>query len=251
MTPAAHCLFFDYFCVMPSYTQLSYLVIDENENNRTTIKNITKQAPEATCVYSCSSLKKAEKYLKDHSIDFILINPNFTKEQIFNQLEKINKKIPVVITSPRVKDAVKAYDIAAFDFILKPFSRERFNLTIERLLQQDFYQQKKQSAAASSFIEVRCDLMTEKIQHSDIEFIEAMGDYIKIVTHNRKFVVLMSMKKINDLLPDNTFFRTHKSFIINLKKIKNYNGKEIMLKSKKIPLSRFRKKEFKDLIVSI
>lgn len=227
------------------------MLIDENENNRSTIKNLTSQVAEVTCVHSCSSLSLAEQYLNDHTVDFILVNPNFTKEQIFAQIEKLNKTIPVVITSPRVKDAVRAFDIAAFDFILKPFTRERFSLTIERLLQQDFYQQKKQSAAASSYIEVRCDLMTEKIQHNDIEFIEAMGDYIKIVTNDRKFVVLMSMKKINDLLPDNVFFRTHKSFIVNLKKIENYNGKEIILKAKKIPLSRFRKKDFKDLILSI
>lgn len=236
---------------MPSYTKLSYLLIDEDQNNRSTIKSLTNQVLIVTCVHSCSSLSLAEQYLKDHTVDFILINPNFTKEQIFAQIEKLNKTIPVVITSPRVKDAVRAYDIAAFDFILKPFTLERFNLTIERLLQQDFYRQKKQSAAASSFIEVRCDLMTEKIQHNEIEFIEAMGDYIKIVTNNRKFVVLMSMKKINDLLPDNVFFRTHKSFIVNLKKIENYNAKEIILKAKKIPLSRFRKKDFKNLILSI
>lgn len=236
---------------MPSYIKLSYLLIDENENSCSDIKAITQKTPNVECVYSCSSLDQAEEYLHNGAIDFVLINPNFSKEQIFSKLEKINKIIPVVLTSTRVKDAVKGFDIAAFDFILKPFTKERFNLTIERLIQQDFFQQKKRNTLASTFIEVRCDLMTEKIQHNDIEFIEAMGDYIKIVTDHRKFVVLMSMKKINDILPDNRFFRSHKSFIVNLKKIENYNSKEIILKTKKIPLSRFRKKEFKNLILSI
>ena len=92
--------------------------------------------------------------------------------------------------------------------------------------------------------------MTEKIQYNSIEYIEAMGDYIKIVTNDRKYVVLMSMKEVNELLPTNSFFRCHKSFIVNLDKIVNYNAKEIALNEKKIPLSRFRKNEFKEVIKS-
>ena len=82
--------------------------------------------------------------------------------------------------------------------------------------------------------------MKERILHDVISHIEAMGDYVKIVTDNRKYVVLMSMKKIEELLPKDLFFRTHKSFIVNSKKIENFSAKEVVLKEIKVPLSRFK-----------
>ena len=79
----------------------------------------------------------------------------------------------------------------------------------------------KSSFLPRPYIEVRCDLMKERIPHDVISHIEAMGDYVKIVTDNRKYVVLMSMKKIEELLPKELFFRTHKSFIVNVKRLDN------------------------------
>lgn len=229
---------------------LSFLLIDENENSSTHIQKCLQGDTRSKLIHHCFSITKAKLFLEKQSVDFILLDPNFTKTPAISSFNSLGITLPVVITSARTKDAIKAYDMGAFDFILKPFTRERFDLTLRRLLQQDYVKEKKNNSQASSFLEVRCDLMTEKIQYNSIEYIEAMGDYIKIVTNDRKYVVLMSMKEVNVLLPTNSFFRCHKSFIVNLDKIVNYNAKEIALSEKKIPLSRFRKNEFKEVIKS-
>lgn len=229
---------------------LSFLLIDENENSSTHIQKCLQGDTRSKLIHHCFSITKAKLFLEKQSVDFILLDPNFTKTQAISSFNSLGITLPVVITSARTKDAIKAYDMGAFDFILKPFTKERFDLTLRRLLQQDYVKEKKNNSQASSFLEVRCDLMTEKIQYNSIEYIEAMGDYIKIVTNDRKYVVLMSMKEVNELLPTNSFFRCHKSFIVNLDKIVNYNAKEIALNEKKIPLSRFRKNEFKEVIKS-
>ena len=229
---------------------LSFLLIDENENSSTHIQKCLQGDTRSKLIHHCFSITKAKLFLEKQSVDFILLDPNFTKTQAISSFNSLGITLPVVITSARTKDAIKAYDMGAFDFILKPFTKERFDLTLRRLLQQDYVKEKKNNSQASSFLEVRCDLMTEKIQYNSIEYIEAMGDYIKLVTNDRKYVVLMSMKEVNELLPTNSFFRCHKSFIVNLDKIVNYNAKEIALNEKKIPLSRFRKNEFKEVIKS-
>lgn len=229
---------------------LSFLLIDENENSYAHIQKCIQNESRVKLVHHCTSVSKAKKYLAAHRVNFILMDPNFTKTQAIASFSTLTTTLPVVLISARTKDAIKGFDMGAFDFVLKPFTMERFDLTLRRLIQQDYVMEKKQNSKASSFLEVRCDLMTEKIKYNSIEYIEAMGDYIKIVTDDRKYVVLMSMKSVVDLLPSNSFFRCHKSFIINLKRIINYNGKEIALNNKKIPLSRFRKNEFKSLIQS-
>lgn len=229
---------------------LSFLLIDENENSYAHIQSCLANEPRVKLVNHCTSIAKAKKFIVNHSVDFILMDPNFTKTKAISSINTLTTTLPVVMISARTKDAIKGFDMGVFDFILKPFALERFDLTLRRLMQQDYIREKKNNSEASSFLEVRCDLMTEKIKHNHIEYIEAMGDYVKIVTHKRKYVVLMSMKAVNALLPSSSFFRCHKSFIVNLKKILNYNGKEIALKEMKIPLSRFRKDDFKRMINS-
>ena len=71
-----------------------------------------------------------------------------------------------------------------------------------------------------------------------------MGDYAKIVTPDRKYVVLMSMKKLEEVLPTDRFFRVHKSFIVNVELIQQFTAKEIEVAGNKIPLSRFKKQRF-------
>ena len=117
-------------------------------------------------------------------------------------------------------------------------------MCLKRLKNQEYIIEKERSILPQPYVEVRCDLMKERILHDDISHVEAMGDYVKIVTEERKYVVLMSMKKIEELLPEELFFRTHKSFIVNSKKIENFNAKEVALKKVKIPLSRFKRQAF-------
>ena len=228
-----------------------FLYIDENVNLQSLTKTSISNHKEAEMLPPLNSIKAASLYLDKHSVDFILIDPNFSNENGYAFIQKNITKHRIILHSSRIKDAVKGFDLGVFDFIPKPFDIDRFNKSIQRLKNQTYLQEKQTILIPKPYLEVRCNLMTERILHDDIHYIEAMGDYVKIVTAQRKYIVLMSMKKINTLLPNQLFYRSHKSFIINSKKIVNYTGKEIILKHKKIPLSRFRKEGFKELILKI
>ena len=223
---------------------LKYLYIDENPAFHETISQQLNELEKIESLYCFNSIKKAKKHLKEQEVDVIIIDPNFTKENGFSFIEKKVKNHFFILHSARTKDAVKGYELGIFDFLPKPLTFDRFSMTIKRLHQQEYVIEKQRSFLPRPYIEVRCDLMKEHILHDDISHIEAMGDYVKIVTENRKYVVLMSMKKIEELLPKDLFFRTHKSFIVNSKKIENFTAKEVVLKKIKVPLSRFKKKAF-------
>ena len=215
---------------------LNFLYIDENAALHENIALQLEGENDIDTLHCSNSIKKAKKYLKDASIDVIIIDPNFTKENGFSFIEKRIKNHFFILHSVRTKDAVIGYELGVFDFLPKPLTPDRFTMSLRRLKKQKYVQEKQLSFLPRPYIEVRCDLMKERILHEDISLVEAMGDYVKIVTDKRKYVVLMSMKKIEELLPQELFFRTHKSYIINNKMIESYNAKEIILKKMRVPL---------------
>jgi len=230
---------------------LNFLYIDENPTFHTTIAHQLNELEKVETFHYCNSIKKAKKYLNEQEVDVIIIDPNFTKENGFSFIEKRVKNHFFILHSARTKDAVKGYELGIFDFLPKPFVVDRFSITLKRLRQQEYVLEKQRSFLPRHYIEVRCDLMKERILHDDIHHVEAMGDYVKIVTEKRKYVVLMSMKKIEELLPKTLFFRTHKSFIVNSKKVENFTAKEIVLKNITVPLSRFKKQAFISYMLEI
>lgn len=223
---------------------LSFLYIDENLSSQESISKNLKMFFEIDNIHCFNSIRKANRYLKEAKADVIIIDPNFTKEVGFSFVENRLNDHLFILHSARTKDAVRGYELGVFDFLPKPCIEDRFLMCLKRLKNQEYIIEKERSILPQPYVEVRCDLMKERILHDDISHVEAMGDYVKIVTEERKYVVLMSMKKIEELLPEELFFRTHKSFIVNSKKIENFNTKEVALKKVKIPLSRFKKQAF-------
>ena len=80
-----------------------------------------------------------------------------------------------------------------------------------------------------------------KIYINEIKWIEALGDYVKLITNDKSFVILSTMKAFENELPKNFFLRIHKSYIVNLKKVRRYDSKYVEIEKMKLPLSRTRK----------
>ena len=144
---------------------------------------------------------------------------------------------------------VKGFEMGILDFIPKPINISRFNIALNRIEKENLptintNQKSKQS------IEVKHNLKTEKIILSSIQWIEAMGDYVKIVTPKKNYIVLSSMKKIQERIPEKHFFRCHKSYIINIDKVESFSQTMIFLDKSSIPLSRSKKKIFQNLWVN-
>lgn len=223
---------------------LSFIYIDENIALHDAFHAHLSKLEEVSEIHCFINLKNAKKFLVENSVDVIIIDPNFSKDPGFRFIEQTINDYFIVIHSARTKDAVNAYDLGVFDYVPKPFDKVRFAKMLKRLFLHDYVIEKKRAILPSPYIEVRCDLMKERILHDHISHVEAMGDYVKIVTESKKYIVLMSMKKIEELLPSEQFFRTHKSFIVNATKIAHFNATEIVVEKFKLPISRLRKKRF-------
>jgi DNA-binding LytR/AlgR family response regulator len=95
----------------------------------------------------------------------------------------------------------------------------------------------------SEHIFVKSNLKKRKIYINEIKWIEALGDYVKLITNDKSYVILSTMKAFENELPKKLFLRIHKSYIVNLKKVERYDSKYVEIEKIKLPLSRTRKLE--------
>lgn len=224
---------------------LTYLIIDENINHAESAKELIDHEDNFTCLSHCQDLHSAKKIVARSPIDFIILDPNLSSGKVQAFVASVSHDTRVILYSGRQKDAVTGFEWGVFDFLPKPLTHERWKICSNRLQDSSYKKQKENFKVSQEHLEVRCNLMNEKIAYKNILYIEAMGDYSKIVTHKKKYVVLMSMKKLDALLPEDTFFRIHKSYIVHLKKVTQHTGQHVMVGENKFPLSRVKKMNFR------
>jgi DNA-binding LytR/AlgR family response regulator len=158
----------------------------------------------------------------------------------------------VIIISDDKSQAFKAFEYNVVDFLSKPITSNRFNEAVSRAIDRSVMI-KNLKDFNSEHIFVKSNLKKRKIYINEIKWIEALGDYVKLITKDKSFVILSTMKAFENELPKGLFLRIHKSYIINLKKVDRYDSKHVEIEKIKLPLSRTRKTELSqalDIIIS-
>jgi DNA-binding LytR/AlgR family response regulator len=145
---------------------------------------------------------------------------------------------------------VKAFDYEATDYLQKPINAVRFDASIKKALNKQLLLIEA-PMENSDHIFIKSNLKKLKVFTSRIKYIEAYGDYVKVITDDEHHLVLSTMKAFENDLPKDKFFRAHKSFIVNLNKISKFNSKFIELGTTKIPLSRTKKDELQKAIEEV
>lgn len=165
---------------------------------------------------------------------------------------RMTDKLPMVIFTTAYPDyALAGFELDAVDYLLKPFSFDRFFKAVSKA--RDLFELKNNRPAASGanipeYIMVRVEYSTVKINIADILFIEGLKDYIKIVTEQRNFVTKSSMKNIEERLPSSRFKRIHKSFIVNLDRVDAFENNHVIIGQNKIPLGNNSRGEFLEFL---
>ena len=153
----------------------------------------------------------------------------------------------IIFVSSKSDYALKAFDYAALDYLHKPVTKDRFNKAVQKALDMKNLQ-KDGVEEEGEFIFVKSNLKNFKVYIAKIRWVEALGDYIKIITEDESHLVLSTMKAFESELPTDKFMRVHKSYIINLDKIDRFNSKFAEIGDTKIPLSRNKKEDLVNVL---
>lgn len=223
---------------------LKYIYIDSNPVDRLHFCQTLKRFDNLKLMAEFSDAVNASGFLNYNEIDFAIISSDLPVYDGFEFSDQLKQKIEIVMLTKNPQDAIKAFEEGFVDCLQKPVSYERFKKTADKLVKRIApvnLSEKKEDY----FIHFKCNLKSEKVLVNNIKWIKAMGDYVKIVTQNKNYVVLSSMKAFISLLPENQFVRIHKSYIVNLKKVINHDSNNVFMDGKLLPLSRNQKLTFK------
>lgn len=220
---------------------LRCVVVDDSSIQRMSIVKLVKEHPALTLTAEYSSAVDTKKGLNDTEVDLIFLDIEMPIINGFELLDVLKNKPQIIFVTGKTEYAFKAFDYDATDYLQKPITLERFNIGVEKALEHHRLKFEN-NAAEEEYIFIKSNLKKRKIFVNNIQWIEALGDYIKLVTNEESYVILSTMKAFEKEIEEYSFLRIHKSYIVNLKKIKRFNSKFVEINTENIPLSRNKKK---------
>lgn len=190
---------------------------------------------------------EAAHYLSNFPVDLLFLDINMPSISGIDFKKSIDPKVMVIFTTAYSEFALEGFNLNAVDYLLKPFTPERFLQATTKATA--FYRFLHQNALATTgHINIRVDYALMKVMLEDILLIEGLDDYLKIHLKDQKpLVTRMTMKAIMDKLPPLQFIRVHRSYIIPLSKIESVRNKIIYLNGEEIPIGSSYEKGFNEV----
>lgn len=231
------------------------IIIDDEPLARSIVLEYLQNYPDLEVVAECNDGFQGVKAIMQHKPDLIFLDIQMPKINGFEMLELLDHTPSVIFTTAFDEYAIKAFEANAIDYLLKPFSQERFDNAIEK------WKTKQTSNEAVNPIQTLIENPTKQpdeknrivvkngsdiriVPTQDVMYIEAYDDYVKIFTKDTYYLKKKTMNYYEQVLDNSKFFRTHRSFIINLQELTRVEPLEkntyiaLLKNGKKIPLSR-------------
>jgi two-component system, LytTR family, response regulator LytT len=221
------------------------LIADDEVMAHHVLEHYILKTPGLMLVAKCRNAMEAFAKLEQHAIDLVFLDIEMPLVTGITFLKTLTNPPKVVFTTAYVDYALEGYELNVVDYLLKPFSYERFNKAIEKVKQLTGNQTNNNlSQYEPGHMVIKEKEGWLKIAYDDILYIEASKDYMKIFTNNRQYLTHLTMKKLEELLPPQNFIRTHKSYIVALKQIKLLKTDSLQLVNNvNIPVSSSYKEE--------
>lgn len=173
-------------------------------------------------------------YLKHNEVDLLFLDINMDELSGIELLESSKIESQVIITTAYQEYALKGYELNVTDYLLKPFTFNRFLQAVNKA-QKNLFQ--KAPDTQQDFIFVKTENRLEKITISDIVYIEGMRDYRRIHTLDKRIMTLQNFKELEQVIPPSLVCRVHKSYMVALNKIESIERNRIKIADQLIPIS--------------
>lgn len=187
---------------------------------------------------------KAIEFLKTQSVDLIFLDIEMDVLNGIEFLNTLSNAPQIIITSAYEKYALKGYEYNISDYLLKPFTFERFLQSVEKVHKSLALQ----NTSEKDYLFVKTEYRIEKISFENIFYIEGMGDYRCIKTPGKRIMTLQTFGDLQEHLPIDKFCRVHKSYIVAVNRIEYVERNQIVIAEKRIPVSETYKSNFYGLI---
>lgn len=177
----------------------------------------------------------ALEFLNQTTVDLLFLDVEMPGANGFELLDKIAYKPNVILTTSKEEYAYNAFQYNVADFLKKPFTYYRFMEALEKIKPNN---EKVSSANAANHIFIKSDGKLVRLNNEDILFIESMGDYVKFVTREKKYLTYNTLKNLEEKVNKEFFMKVHRSYIVNLLKIDDIRENDLFINGIEIPISK-------------
>jgi len=211
------------------------IVVDDDAISRKTLEHLVQQTEGVELTASFGDAVEAANHLRKSPTDILLLDVEMPQMTGIELLQALPRQSEVILVSGKEKYAVPAFDLEVTDYLLKPVDYPRFLKAIHKAM--DNLRAAEDSPAGSHdklFVKVDHQLVGLEIE--SISMIEAMADYVRIYAGEKRYTVYSSMKGIANKLPNDTFMRVHRSYIVNLKQIDSIEDNTLVIEKRLVPV---------------
>jgi DNA-binding LytR/AlgR family response regulator len=220
---------------------IKYLIIDDEYIAHDIIKGYCDLLPNMQLMKNCYDALEAIEYMNSNNVDLIFLDLNMPKLKGFEFLKTLSSRPKVIVTTAYKEFAIEGYELNISDYLLKPFSFERFLKAVNKTVSttnntKQTITAKKEAVSKSVFL--RSNSKYIQVTLDTIQYIEASGNYTKVISNNETITIREKISDVLELINDIDFIQVHKSFAVSKKHIKSIEGNRIFISEHIIPIGK-------------
>ena len=221
------------------------IIIDDEQLARTLLENFLQKISSVDVIGIFKNPVDAQPAIEQGLVDLIITDIQMPGT-LGTEFVKLLDNAPLVIFTTAYKEyAHEGFELDAVDYLLKPFSFERFEKAIAKA--QSYFELKNKEVGSpdlkADYLTIKADHKLYKVHYTDIIYIEGMREYVSFHTSTGRITALMSLKYLENNLPKSIFVRSHKSYIINKHLVHALEGNHLVIKDKQIPIGQMYREE--------
>jgi DNA-binding LytR/AlgR family response regulator len=225
---------------------LKCIAIDDEPLALDIVRDYIQRVPFLEFVKQFDNALDAINFLKSEAIDLIFLDIQMEDLTGIQMLKLLPVRPQVIFTTAYSSYALQGYELDVTDYLLKPISFERFLMAANKAFDRKQLQSAQHNAEPdemlihnphNEFFFIKTEYRLQKVNYSDILFIEGQGDYLKIIMPKENIMTLQTFKRIEEILPANHFIRIHRSYIISIDKIDHIERNRVNIGGQLLPVS--------------
>jgi DNA-binding LytR/AlgR family response regulator len=231
--------------------KLKCIIIDDEPVARKVLQEFIEEIDYLELTGQAENPLRAIPLLNDNEIDIIFLDINMPKINGIDFLKSSKTNANIIMTTAYGEYAVEAYGLDVLDYLVKPIAFDRFLKACNKAKEMKALKRTtgNQPNKTSDHFFIKCDNQIEKVFYADLVYAEAMLNYVMLYTNSKKMMVYVTIKSLEGQLPSDIFIKVHKSFIVNINKIKSIEGNILDIGNKKITISQsLREKVINEIV---
>ena len=212
------------------------IIVDDDAMSRMSVKKCVERHPALELLHEFESAKMALGRISELNPELIFLDIEMPEMTGLEFISAMSSDAQVVIISSKSEYAIDAFDFNVTDYLTKPVDFDRFCKAVDRVTQMNSSVSISNTESNNLFL--KADSKFVKIKLSEIQYIEALSDYVSIYTDKGRFVLLGTMKGMESKLDSNQFIRIHRSYIVNLQRIESFQEGYVKIEENQLPVSR-------------